>query len=145
MISPRWPYTLGGPSPPAGATTYGPCALPLPRGLPPLPDPLTPPLCIGEGPVLFGEARRRQNDMGQLGRLSQENVLDHQEVKAAQDGFGLGHVRLAQEGVFSHEIETTDRPSPLSAKDLGQCHAWPAGDRTAPGRLEPRPDVRVVK
>ena len=45
------------------------------------------PLGVGEGAVLLGEGRRGQEDVGQLGRLVHEEVLDDQAVELVRDAF----------------------------------------------------------
>ena len=63
---------------------------------------------IGEGSGFLGERRRRQDNIGEVGGLGQENVLNDQMVEGRQRRPCMGCIRIRHCRVFSHDIHAID-------------------------------------
>ncbi len=66
--------------------------------------PLDATLAVGKGALFFGERRRRQDHMGRLGSLLEENVLDHQKLEFSHGVLRVRQVRFVEERVFADDI-----------------------------------------
>ena len=92
---------------------------------------------VGVRPGLLQERRGRQDHVGELGRLGQEDVLHGQEVEARQRLADLVDVRVGEERVLAQHEHAPDaaRPAPpamISTTVSPGCRV----ERHAPGRLE---------
>ena len=93
----------------------------LARWLDGLADSLDAALGVGEGAVLLGETGPRQDEVGQGGRLGQEDVLDQEEVEALQGPADVADVRVGDHGVLAHDVEGPDLSAFGRLEDL-QIH-----------------------
>ena len=83
----------------------------LPRRIDGLTHALRPPLGVAERAVFLSKTRGGQDDVGQRGRLREEDLLHDQELEFPQ---ALNHqrlIRLAERGIFAHHVEALERPS----------------------------------
>ena len=76
----------------------------LPRRVEHLPAELHPAVGVGVGAVLLQVGRRGQDDVGELGGLGQEDVLDDEEVQRRQRLADLVDVGVGQERVLPEHV-----------------------------------------
>ena len=109
-----------------------------------LAHPLHPSLGIGEGALLLGEGRGGQEDVGELGRLVHEQILDHQAVELAQGLVGVVEIGLGQHGVLPHHVHGADGAVEAAFGHLGDDEPGLARRPDAPRALEAREARRRV-
>jgi hypothetical protein len=71
------------------------------------PHPLDAPVRVGERPILFGERRRRQEDIRKRARLVDEQILRDEEFEMRHVLARLVEVRLGHHRVLAHDVQRT--------------------------------------
>ena len=66
------------------------------------------PLGVGEGAVLFGVGSGRQDDVRQLRRLAQEDILHDQKLGVLERGVHVLDVGVGERGIFAHHPHRFD-------------------------------------
>ena len=66
------------------------------------------PVGVGKGARLLRERRCRQDNVGQIRGLGQENVLDHQPVERRQRCARVVQVGVGQSRIFAHHVHTAN-------------------------------------
>ena len=125
-----------GPHAPGNLAGYPPVGLALADRLDGLPYPLHAALRVGEGAFFFRKAAGRQDDIGKLGSLREEDVLHQEELKSIQGFTHVLAVGVAQGWVFSHEVNGFDITVMGGRDNLGKCLARFRVQFGSPGFLE---------
>ena len=89
------------------------------------------PVGVGEGAGLFGEGGGRQDHVGEVGGLGQEDVLHHQVIQRGQRfarmvGVGVGHRRVLAHDVHAAHLAGLDRVHHLDHRQAGLVVERPA-------------------
>ena len=88
-------------------------------------------LRVRERPVLLGEARGREDDVGELPvRVVQEEVLRDDEVEVRHALLDVVGVRLGLHGVLADQVERADPPVVEAGHDLVEPVAGRRGTST---------------
>ncbi len=99
------------------------------------------PLDAAHRPVFFGGHEGGQHDVGDLRRLRQEGVLNHQEGQASARGLPLCVVRAIGCRIGRHHVQDVDLSPSAGLHDLGSRHPRLRGDRAIPHLLEVACDI----
>ena len=77
-------------------------------------------LGIGVGSIALSIGRRRQHDLGKLGRFGEKNILHNQEFEILKRFYYVSDVGIGEHGIFTHDVHRFD----LSFAGRGQhlCH-----------------------
>ena len=77
---------------------------------------LHPALAVGGGALALAPRRGRgEHDVGELGGLGEEDVLDHQVVQALEPPGHRGGVRVGLHGVLTDDEEVGELPSSIAS------------------------------
>ena len=76
--------------------------------------------------------------MGELRRLVEEEVLDHEEVELGEGLLRVVEVGLRQEGVLAHDVHRADPPVEAALDHVRHDEAGLGRRPDAPGALELR-------
>ena len=78
----------------------------LPGGDKSLANPLNPALAAGHRTFRFGPAcRGGQDDIGQLRRFGEKDILDHQVIQSFEEASGAHGIRFGLGGVLADDVE----------------------------------------
>src|SRR5207342_1117884 len=80
---------------------------------------LPPPVRVGVRAVFLQVGRGGQDDVGELGRLGQEDVLDDEELQRGQRLADLVDVRVGQERVLAQHVHAAHAARQGGADNLG--------------------------
>src|SRR3954463_14082581 len=116
----------------------------LARGIEHLAPELDAAVGVRVGAVLLEVRRRRQDHVGELGRLRQEDVLYDEEVERRERLADLVDVRVRQERVLAHHVHASHAALQGGADDLRDRQALVRVERDAPRLLEALPHARRV-
>ena len=90
-----------------------------------------------EGAIPLDERSPRQDDMSQLGRLGEEDVLYHEEVQLFQAVADVVYIGVGEHGVFSHDVEGARAAFAGPIYHVSHRHPQLVGEILhPPGRLE---------
>ena len=102
------------------------------------------PVGVGVGPLLLEERRGRQDDVGELGGLGEEDVLHDEELECGERLADLVDVRVREERVLAHHVHPADAALEGAAHDLGHGQARLGVELATPRRAELLLRGRVV-
>ena len=88
------------------------------------------------GAVFLGEGGRRQNHIGQHGRLGGKDILHHQEFKFLERLRGMSRVRLGQGRIFTDNVHCPDIAADSGLHHLGYRRPRLVLDGAVPSFLE---------
>ena len=98
---------------------------------------------VGVGALFFHVGAGGQDDVGELGGLGKEDVLDDKELEVGKRFSHLVDVGVREEGVLSHDVHATDRALERTARDFDDGEPGFGRERTLPGGFKLGPDIGV--
>ena len=103
---------------------------------------------VGDGAVLLGPGRGRQDDVGELRGLGDEEVLHDQVLELGERAAGVLEVGVGHRGVFALDVHAADGAVVDGMHDLDHGEAGLVREGTVGGRvpqlLEGGADLRVA-
>ena len=102
------------------------------------------PVGVRVGALLLEERGGGQHDVGELGRLGEEDVLHDEELERGERLADLVDVRVREERVLAHHVHPAHAALERAADDLGDGQARLGVELAAPRRAELLVRGRVV-
>ena len=102
------------------------------------------PLAVREGALALGKGAGGQHDIGDCGRLVQEEVLHDEEVERTQGLLGVMQVGLVEEWVLADDVERADVARGDALDHVGGAHPLRTRQDGLPRFLEARDGVGGV-
>ncbi len=99
---------------------------------------------VGHGSRLLRPCRRRQDHVGEVASLGEEDLLHHQPVELGERLARVMHFGVRHRRVFAHDVHAADLPSVDRVHDLDYGEPGPGIECSAPQLFEARACLVVV-
>jgi hypothetical protein len=103
------------------------------------------PFAVGDGPLALAPRRGgRQDDVRELRRAREEDLLHDEMVEAAQPVLDVVRVGVGLRGILADDVERRQVAPVHRAQHLGEVHAAPRRDDRVPPLAHPRARVVIL-